>query len=49
MKIGVDIVEPDATEQQRIATALTPDVEAVLSFNSAEAPLASLPLRIPAL
>jgi FixJ family two-component response regulator len=49
VKISLYVVDPDPAEQRRIATALAPEVEAVLSFGSAEALLQSLPLRAPAL
>ena len=49
MKIALYVVDPDPAEQRRIATALAPEVEAVLTFGSAEALLESLPLRAPAL
>jgi FixJ family two-component response regulator len=49
VKIPLYVVDPDPAERRRIATALAPEVEAVLSFGSAEALLESMPLRVPAL
>jgi FixJ family two-component response regulator len=49
VKLFLYVVDPDPAEQRRIATALAPEVGAVLPFGSAEALLESLPLREPAL
>jgi FixJ family two-component response regulator len=49
VKITVYIVDSDPVEQQRIAAALGPEAGAVVPFGSAEAFLASMPLRAPAL
>jgi len=42
------VIDPDPTEQQRISSVLTSDVETVLLFGSAETFLESRPLRAPA-
>ena len=46
--ITVYVIDPDPTEQQRIAGALAADAEAVVTFGNAETFLGSRPLRTPA-
>jgi FixJ family two-component response regulator len=48
VKLTIYVIDPDPTEQQKIAAALAPEAEAVLLFDSAEAFFESTLVREPA-